>query len=59
MVDYKPMATPRITNWKKLSTSESDLVDPIVYRKWIGSLSCFAKTTHEQVMVVQWKSSCY
>jgi hypothetical protein len=40
MMDYKSMATPMETNLKKLSdsTSDSDLADPTMYRKLIGSL---------------------
>ena len=32
------MSTPMITNWKKLSASDSQLVDATVYRHLIGSL---------------------
>ena len=28
MEDFRPMATPMITNWKKTDTSEDDEVDP-------------------------------
>jgi hypothetical protein len=40
MMDCKSMATPMMTNLKKLSdsTSDSDLVDPTMYRQLIGSL---------------------
>jgi hypothetical protein len=40
MMDCKSMATPMETNLKKLSdsTSDSDLVDPTMYRNLIGSL---------------------
>jgi hypothetical protein len=31
------MLTPMVTNWKKLSASDSQLVDVIVYRQLIGS----------------------
>jgi hypothetical protein len=31
MEDCKPMSKPMITNWKKLSASDSQLVDAIVY----------------------------
>jgi hypothetical protein len=32
MEDYKPMATPLITNLKKVTTSNLELVDPMLYR---------------------------
>jgi hypothetical protein len=38
MEDCRPMSTPMITNWKKLNSSESELVDPTMYRQLIGSL---------------------
>jgi hypothetical protein len=46
MMDYKSMATPMETNLKKLSdsTSDSDLVDPMMYRKLIGSLMYLVNT---------------
>jgi hypothetical protein len=58
----KPMATPMEMNLKKLreSTSDSDLVDPTMYRQLIGSLMylvnsrpdiCFAVNTLSQFMV--------
>jgi hypothetical protein len=31
MEDRKPMATPMITNLKKVTTSNSELVDPMLY----------------------------
>jgi hypothetical protein len=60
MEDCRPMSTPMITNWKKLSASDSQLVDAIVYRQLIGSLMylvntrpdiCFAVNTLSQYMV--------
>jgi hypothetical protein len=40
MMNYKSMTTPMMTNLKKLSefTSDSDLVDPMMYMQLIGSL---------------------
>jgi hypothetical protein len=38
MEDYKPMATPMITNLRKVTTSYSKLVDPMVYMQLIGCL---------------------
>jgi hypothetical protein len=35
----KPMATPAITNLKKVTTSNSELVDAMLYRKLIGFLT--------------------
>jgi hypothetical protein len=62
MMDSKSMTTPMVTNLKKLSdsTSYSDLVDPTMYRKLIGSLMylvyartdiCFAVSTLSQYLV--------
>ena len=61
-MDCKSMATPMVTNLKKLSdsTSDLDLVGPTMYRKLIGSLMylvntrldiCFAVSTLSQFMV--------
>eukprot|EP00253_Pinus_taeda_P022701 PITA_22701 len=50
MENCKPMSTPMITNWKKLPASDSELVDPTLYRQLIGCLMytqldiCFAGT---------------
>eukprot|EP00253_Pinus_taeda_P015252 PITA_15252 len=38
MEDCRPMATPMITNWKKIDASEDKDVDPTLYRQLIGSL---------------------
>jgi hypothetical protein len=38
MEDCRPMSTPMITNWKKISASDCKLVDATVYRQLIGSL---------------------
>jgi hypothetical protein len=60
MGDNRPMTTPMITNWKKLHASESQLVDPTLYRRLIGSLMylvntrpdiCFAVNTLSELMV--------
>jgi hypothetical protein len=62
MMDCNSMATPMLTNLKKLSdsTSYSDLVDPTIYKQLIGSLMylvntrpniCFAVSTLGQFMV--------
>eukprot|EP00253_Pinus_taeda_P004145 PITA_04145 len=53
------MSTPMITNWKKFHASDSELVDPTLYRQLIGSLMylvntrpdiCFAVKTMSQFM---------
>jgi hypothetical protein len=60
MEDCKPMSTPMITNWKKLSALDRQLVDATVYRQLIGSLMylvntrpdiCFVVNTLSQYMV--------
>ena len=60
MGDCRPMSMPMITNWKKLHASDSELVDPTLYRQLIGSLMylvntrpdiCFAVNTLSQFMV--------
>eukprot|EP00253_Pinus_taeda_P011424 PITA_11424 len=57
MEDCKPMSTPMITNWKKLHASDTELVDPTLYRQLIGCLMdlvntrpdiCFAVNTMSQ-----------
>jgi hypothetical protein len=54
MMDCKSMTTPMITILKKLGDSDSELVDPTMYMKLIGSLMypvntrsdiCFAVNT--------------
>jgi hypothetical protein len=61
MMDCKSMATPMMTNLKKLSdsASDSDLVDPTMYMQLIGSLMylvntrsdiCFAVSSLSQFM---------
>jgi hypothetical protein len=60
MEDCKPMSTPMVTNWRKLSAYESELVDATRYRQLVGSLMylvntrpniCFAVNTLSQYMV--------
>ena len=44
MEDCKPMSTAMITNWKKLHASDSELVDPTLYRQLIGKLMYLVNT---------------
>jgi hypothetical protein len=46
MLDCKSMATPMVLNQKKLSesSSNSDLIDPTMYRQLIGSLMYLVNT---------------
>jgi hypothetical protein len=52
MEDCRPMSTPMITNWKKLNASESQLVDPTLYRQLISSLMYLANTRPNICFVV-------
>eukprot|EP00253_Pinus_taeda_P032150 PITA_32150 len=60
MQDCRPMATPMITNWKKIYALGNKEVDSTLYRQLIGSLMylvntrpniCFAFNTLSQLMV--------
>lgn len=44
MEDCRLMSTPMTTNLKKLGDFESELVDPMSYRKLIGSLMYLVNT---------------
>ena len=52
MGDCRPMSTPMITNWKKLHASESELVEPTLYRHLIGSLMYLFNTRPDIFFVV-------
>jgi hypothetical protein len=60
MEDRRPMATLMVTNLKKVITSDSKLVHPMIYKHLIGSLMylvntrpdiCFSMNTLSQFMV--------
>jgi hypothetical protein len=62
MEDNKPMATHRITNLRKVTTSNSKLIDPMLYMQLIGpsmylvkprSTICFGMNSLSQFMVEQ------
>eukprot|EP00253_Pinus_taeda_P018017 PITA_18017 len=72
MQDCRPMATPMITNWKKIDASEDKEVDPTLYRQLIRSLMylvntrpdiCFVVNTLSQFMAepkrVHWAAARY
>jgi hypothetical protein len=44
MKDCMLMSTPMVTNWKKLSVSDFQLVDATIYRQLIGSLMYLVNT---------------
>jgi hypothetical protein len=52
MEDCRPMSTPMVTNWKKLSASNSQLVDATVYRQMISSLMYLVNTRPDICFVV-------
>jgi hypothetical protein len=39
MEDCKPMTTPMITNLKKVTTLDLELVDPTLYKQFIDSFN--------------------
>lgn len=54
IVDYKSMATPMVSNLKKLheSISGSNLIDPTMYRQLIGCLMYLMHTRLDICFVV-------
>jgi hypothetical protein len=52
MENYKPMATPMITNMKKVTTSDLEFVDPALYKHLIGSLMYLVNTGLDICFVV-------
>jgi hypothetical protein len=52
MEDCKPMSTPMVTNWKKLSASDSQLVDATGYRQLIRLLMYLVNTRLDICFVV-------
>eukprot|EP00253_Pinus_taeda_P025703 PITA_25703 len=44
MQDCRPMATPMMTNWKKIDAYEGREVDPSLYKKLIGSMMYLVNT---------------
>ena len=44
MEDYKPMAIPLVSNWRKIYASRSDEFEPTLYRQLIRSLMYLVNT---------------
>jgi hypothetical protein len=59
MGDSRPMTTPMITNWKKLHASESQLVDPTLYRQLIESLMYLVNTRPDICFACQHSQPIY
>jgi hypothetical protein len=49
MQDCKPMATPMVTNWKKIDASKLEGVDPTLYKQLIGSLKYLVNTRPDKI----------
>jgi hypothetical protein len=58
MMDCKSMATPMISNLKKLNeaASDSNLVDPMMYKQLVGSLMYLVNTRPDICFVVSLES---
>jgi hypothetical protein len=52
MEDCKSMATPMVTNMKNIETSDSELLDPKIYRKVIGSLMYLVNNRPDILFIV-------
>jgi hypothetical protein len=52
MGDCRSMPTPMVTNWRKLSASESELGDATRYRQLVGSLMYLVNTRPDICFVV-------
>ena len=59
MEDFRPMSTPMITNWKNLHASDTELVDPTLYRQLIGSLMYLVNTIPDSMFCNQHDESVY
>ena len=58
MEDYRPVATPMITKWKKIDASKDKDVNPTLYRQLIGSLMYLVNTRPNICYVVNTLSQC-
>lgn len=54
MQDCRPIATPLVTNWRKVDVSRAERVDATVYKQHIMSLMYLVNdSTHNLIFVLQ------
>jgi hypothetical protein len=56
MQDCRAMATPLVTNWKKVDSSKAERVNATLYRQLIGSLMYLTNTRPDICFAVNQRS---